>query len=84
MKLLSQSKLLNKQMRQSKVKHIRKVMKKELTGERTYRFITHPKSLKNPFGEPILRYTFQYVNNEGRSLVKFAKKVYKKMGVLPK
>lgn len=83
MKLLSQNKLLNKQMRQSKVKHLRRVMKKEVEAETTYRFVTHPKLLKSPFGDPILRYTFQYVRNEAKSLLKFGKKVYKQTGVLP-
>lgn len=70
-------------MRQLKVKHIRRVMRKEVEAEKTYRFVTHPKLLKSPFGDSILRYTFQYVSNEAKSLLKFAKKVYKRTGVLP-
>jgi len=70
-------------MRQSKIKQIRRVMKKEANAERSYRFVTHAKPLKNPFGEPLLRYNFQYICDEGRSLIKFAKKVYKQTGVLP-
>lgn len=58
-------------------------MRKEATAEKTYRFVTHPKLLKSPFGDSILRYTFQYVSNESKSLLKFGKEVYKRTGVLP-
>ena len=70
-------------MNQKKAKQIRRVMRKEAKAERTYRFVTHPKPMKNLFGEPLLRYTFQYICDEGKTLLKFAKKVHDQTGVLP-
>lgn len=71
-------------MRATTVKAIRRAMRAELVKGSGKMWIAHPKPYINVSNQPMLKYTFQYLNTGGRALVRFGKKIYKKYGILPR
>lgn len=71
-------------MNKKQMKCIRQAFKDELAKGSSQGWIAHSQYLKSPFGEHLLRYSFQYINTGGKRLVKIAKKIYKQSGVLPR
>lgn len=71
-------------MRATKVKAIRRAMRKDIEKGSYYSWIAHPKLYTNMRGERMLKFTFQYVVNGGIKLVKLGKKIYRLSGILPR
>lgn len=71
-------------MRSSKVKAIRRAMRKDIEKGSAYGWIAHPKFYINVRGEKMLKYTFQYVVEGGLKLVNLGKTIYRLSGILPR